>query len=117
MVSKVLDINNLSFYYKNLDSQSSNYNDSWNPWVTIFEDISIQIDQGSIIGIAGKSGCGKTTLAKTIMQLLPPNGFLNQGEIFFKGKDLTLLSDSEIRAIRWKEIAIISRSIWNIWTW
>jgi oligopeptide/dipeptide ABC transporter ATP-binding protein len=98
----LLEISNLSVSYGTLRGQ-----------VSALSNFSMSIPAGSVVGLVGESGCGKTTLAKTIMQLLPPNGFLNQGEIFFKGKDLTLLSDSEIRAIRWKEIAMVPQSAMN----
>ena len=58
MSNKILDINNLSFRYKNPNN---------NEWKTVFENINFSIDKGSVIGIAGESGCGKTTLAKAIV--------------------------------------------------
>ena len=58
MSNKILDIKNLSFRYKNPNNDE---------WKTVFENINFSINKGSVIGIAGESGCGKTTLAKAIV--------------------------------------------------
>ncbi len=64
--------------------------------VKAVDDISLTIREGEILGIVGESGCGKTTLSRTIMQLLRPTS----GRIFLEGKELSALSDSDIRAER-----------------
>ena len=58
MSNKILDIKNLSFRYKNPNNDE---------WKTVFENINFSLNKGSVIGIAGESGCGKTTLAKAIV--------------------------------------------------
>jgi peptide/nickel transport system ATP-binding protein len=98
----LLEISNLSVSYRTSRGQ-----------VSALSDFSMVISAGSAVGLVGESGCGKTTLAKSIMHLLPSNGLLDQGKIFFEGKDLTLFSKAEIRAIRWKKIAMVPQSAMN----
>ena len=74
------------------------------------EDISFTLEEGERIGLVGESGCGKTTIAKSLMRLLPDNGRISNGEIIFKGEDIVTKSAEEIRKLRWKHIAIISQS-------
>ena len=63
------------------------------------EDVSFTLAVGESLGIVGESGCGKTTLAKSIIRLLAKNGGISQGQMLFKGRDLVQLSDEEIRKL------------------
>jgi len=66
------------------------------------DDISFKLLPGETLGIVGESGCGKTTMGRTILKLHPSNG----GQIIFDGKDITNTKSSEMREIR-KQMQII----------
>lgn len=88
------------------------YNTKAGP-VHAVEDISFVLKKGESVGLVGESGCGKTTLAKSFMRLLPENGEIVSGEIIYKGEDIVKMSKEEIRKLRLKEIAMISQSAMN----
>jgi peptide/nickel transport system ATP-binding protein len=70
--------------------------------------VNITINEGEIYSLVGESGSGKSVTALSIMQLLQkPAGYIESGEIIFKGKNLVDLSGSEMRKIRGKEISMI----------
>ena len=79
-----------------------------NGTVTAVDGVSFNIKKGETLGIVGESGCGKSVTSMSILRLIPPqSGKIASGEILFEGKDLTKLSDKEIRQIRGNEIAMI----------
>ncbi|OHD81532.1 MAG: dipeptide/oligopeptide/nickel ABC transporter ATP-binding protein [Spirochaetes bacterium RIFOXYC1_FULL_54_7] len=70
--------------------------------------ISLDIERGQSLGLVGETGAGKTTTALSILKLLPkPTGQIASGSIMFKGKDLALASEEEMRKIRGNEISMI----------
>lgn len=68
----------------------------------------LEIDKGQTLGLVGESGSGKSVLALALLKLLPmPPAIIESGQIFFKGKDLLLASEKEMRQIRGKDISMI----------
>lgn len=82
--------------------------------VKAVDGISFQVERGEAVGLAGESGCGKTTTALSILKILPFNGRVIAGKILFKGKDIVKLSEDEMRKkIRWKGISIVFQGAMN----
>src|SRR6478736_4359123 len=75
--------------------------------VRAVDGVSFYLDRGELLGLVGESGCGKSITALSIMRLIAPPGKIVGGEISFDGKNLLKLSDSEMRAIRGDDIAMI----------
>jgi oligopeptide/dipeptide ABC transporter ATP-binding protein len=71
------------------------------------DGVSFTLDAGETLGIVGESGCGKTTLALSLLRILPPAARNVGGEIRFEGEDLLTKSASDMRKIRGKRIAMI----------
>ena len=73
------------------------------------DGISCAVKDGESIGIVGESGCGKTTLARAILRILPNNAE-SSGRVLFRGRDLFSLSINDMRKIRWSEMALVTAS-------
>ncbi len=81
--------------------------------VKAVDGVKFTLGEGESLGLAGESGCGKTTTALSVMRLLPYNGKIAGGRIMFQGRDLAHAKAAEIRKIRWKEISIIFQGAMN----
>ncbi|MGN0801348.1 MAG: ABC transporter ATP-binding protein [Candidatus Faecivicinus sp.] len=70
--------------------------------------ISFDLEKGKTIGLVGETGAGKTTIAKSILRILPdPPARIRGGEIYYQGKDLMKASEADMRSIRGKSISMI----------
>jgi peptide/nickel transport system ATP-binding protein len=68
--------------------------------------VSFALDAGQTLGMAGESGCGKTTVALSLLRLLPASAELS-GQILFKGEDVIGLGWQRLRAVRWAEASVV----------
>jgi peptide/nickel transport system ATP-binding protein len=81
--------------------------------VTAVDEVSFTVSNDEIFGLVGESGCGKSTVAKAVLNLLPQNGTISSGSVRFKGVDITDLSREEMNQLRWEHISVISQGAMN----
>ncbi|MEM2088100.1 MAG: ABC transporter ATP-binding protein [Thermoproteota archaeon] len=76
--------------------------------VKAVDNINFNLNKGETISLVGESGCGKSSLARAIMRLLPKNIAKYEGNIFINGMDIMSLKDEDFkRRVRWKKVSIV----------
>ena len=98
----VLQVKDLATYYYLGDKE-----------LKAVDGVSFDISARRTLGLAGESGCGKTTTAYSIMRILAENGKIARGSINLGGVELTELPDEEMRHLRWKKASIVFQYAMN----
>ena len=71
------------------------------------DDVSFEVKRGSVLGVVGESGAGKSLTALSIIRLLPPRARTLGGEVIFEGRDLLQLSESQLQQVRGRQIGMV----------
>ncbi len=98
----LLDVRNLTVQY---DSPRG-------PAVAV-DGISFSIAPGEIFGLAGESGCGKSTAAHAIMRLIKPPGKIVAGQITFRNQNVLTMTEKQTLDFRWRRVSIVFQSAMN----
>lgn len=99
----VLDVQDLKMYYR----LRSGY-------VHAVDGVTFSLNEGEGLGLAGESGCGKTSVAITILKILPANARIVGGKVLFQGRNILSLDENVLRSeIRWKGISLVFQGAMN----
>jgi peptide/nickel transport system ATP-binding protein len=101
--SPLLKVENICLYFR-----------ASNGVVRAVEDVSFELNRSRCLAILGESGCGKTSLARAILRLLPRNVHTYSGQVFLDGTDVMKFSDEQFRReVRWVKMSLVSQAAMN----
>ncbi len=98
----LLEVSNLTMHYTTRAGD-----------VMAVDSVNFSLERGRAVGLVGESGCGKTSIAMTILKLLPKNARILEGQIRFDGVDLVPLSEDQMRRYRWNHISMVFQAAMN----
>ena len=99
----LLEVRDLKMYYRTLRGH-----------VRAVDSVSFDIERGKALGIAGESGCGKSSMATAVLRLLPTNGEYHGGTIMMDGEDILHMPEEAFRQnVRWSKISMVFQGAMN----
>ena len=104
MSNNILQVDNLYMNYDTIDGN-----------VAAVQDVTFSIKKGESFGLVGESGCGKTSVAMSLLKIQADNGYIESGKVIIDGTDIVPLSEKELREVRWNQISIVFQGAMNAW--
>jgi peptide/nickel transport system ATP-binding protein len=102
MTEQMLQVKDLTMHYRTSKGEVSAVN-----------NVSFDIKKGQSLGLVGESGCGKTSIAFSLIRLLPDNAEIKGGAILLDGEDITKMDKKELLKVRWKGISMVFQAAMN----
>ncbi|MFN2159690.1 MAG: ABC transporter ATP-binding protein [Anaerolineales bacterium] len=102
MTDTVLNVKDLTMHYTTRAGEVSAVN-----------DVSFSLEKGQSMGLVGESGCGKTSIAISLLKLLPDNAEIKSGSIYLNSTDVVPLKEEEMRRLRWSKISMVFQAAMN----
>jgi peptide/nickel transport system ATP-binding protein len=102
MSEQMLQVKDLTMHYKTSKGEVSAVN-----------NVSFIVKKGQSLGLVGESGCGKTSIAFSLLRLLPDNANIKSGSIVLDGDDIAAMDKKELLKVRWKGISMVFQAAMN----
>jgi peptide/nickel transport system ATP-binding protein len=104
MAKDILVVDNLNMHYETLEGN-----------VMAVNNVTFSVKEGESFGLVGESGCGKSSVASTLLQLQSDNAVISSGSIKLDNQELVGMSESDLRKVRWNDISIVFQGAMNAW--
>jgi peptide/nickel transport system ATP-binding protein len=102
VTDNVLNVENLTMHYTTRAGEVSAVN-----------NVSFSLERGKSMGLVGESGCGKTSIAISLLKLLPDNAVIKGGHIYLNSTDVVPLTEEQMRELRWDKISMVFQAAMN----
>ncbi len=102
MTEKMLEVKDLTMHYKTSKGEVSAVN-----------NVTFEVKKGQSLGLVGESGCGKTSIAFSLIRLLPDNAVIKKGDVILDGQNITQMDKQELLKTRWKGISMVFQAAMN----